>query len=143
VYAQFLVSAKLITGGCCCGAVRYEGIELPYNVTHCHCIDCRRSSGAAFVTWASFSRNRFRFSQGQPQQFCWEGRLRGFCARCGTSLTFLARAEADEIDVTVSSFDQPEAVLPVGHTWVEDRLAWIHLADGLPTYAQGLPEQMA
>lgn len=43
-------------GGCLCGAVRYEATGRPHNVTHCHCADCRRSSGAAFVRWASFRR---------------------------------------------------------------------------------------
>jgi hypothetical protein len=42
--------------------------------------------------------------------------------------------EADEIDVTVCSFDEPAKVTPADHTWVEDRLPWIQLADGLPTY---------
>ena len=137
------MSATLITGGCYCGAVRYEATALPFEVTHCHCLDCRRSSGAAMVTWASFARDRFRFSHGRPQEFIRDGRRRGFCARCGTCLTFLLSAEADGIDVTVSSFDRPEAVWPTAHTWVEDRLPWVRLADGLPTHAQGLPEPMA
>jgi hypothetical protein len=95
------------------------------------------------VTWASFARDRFRFTHGQPQEFVRDGRRRGFCARCGTSLTFLLNAEADQIDVTVSSFDRPEAVWPTAHTWVEDRLPWIRLADGLPAHARGSPKPMA
>jgi Glutathione-dependent formaldehyde-activating enzyme len=65
-YAEFLTSATLITGGCYCGAIRYEVAALPLEVTHCHCIDCRRSSGATMVTWASFARDRFRVIHGQP-----------------------------------------------------------------------------
>jgi hypothetical protein len=48
--------------------------------------------------------------------------------------------DAEEVDVTVSSFDRPEAVSPGDHTWVEDRLPWIQLADGLPQYPQGRPD---
>jgi hypothetical protein len=40
---------KTIRGGCLCGAIRYEGIGEPYNVTHCHCEDCRKSAGAPFA----------------------------------------------------------------------------------------------
>ena len=40
-----------IRGGCLCGAIRYEGIGEPHNVTHCHCEDCRKSAGAPFATW--------------------------------------------------------------------------------------------
>ena len=46
----------------------------------------------------------------------------------------MAAPAADEVDVTVCTFDQPEAILPADHTWVEDRLPWIHMADGLPAY---------
>jgi hypothetical protein len=99
--------------------------------------NCRRSSGAAFVTWASIARERFRFSHGQPEEFVREGWRRGFCTRCGTRLTFLLSAEADQIDVTVSSFDRAEAGWPIAHTWVEDRLPWIRLANGLPNHPQG------
>src|SRR5438105_10609404 len=130
------MNSNLIAGGCLCGAIRYEAAGQPCNITHCHCLDCRRSSGASFVTWTSFSRSGFRYTIGQPRKLRWAGRLRSFCADCGTSLTFLAGPDADEVDVTVCSFDQPAAVTPADHTWVEDRLPWIRLADNLPTYHQ-------
>jgi len=125
---------KAITGGCLCGGVRYEAIGQPYDVTHCHCADCRRSTGAPFVTWASFRRKDFRFTQGQPREVAWAGRTRAFCPTCGTALLFLSAKDSEEVDVTVCTFDQPEQVSPADHIWVEDRLPWIHLADGLPSY---------
>jgi hypothetical protein len=128
------MTPKVIRGGCLCGTVRYEATGQPYNVTHCHCIDCRRSSGAAFVTWVSFKRREFRFTHGEPRLIAWSNRLRSFCPACGTSLTFMTSNEADEVDVTVCTFDHPEEIAPADHTWVEDRLPWIHLADRLPTY---------
>jgi hypothetical protein len=51
--------------------------------------------------------------------------------------------QAREVDVTVCSFDHPDAVSPAGHTWVEDRLPWIHLADELPAYEQKGPNHLA
>ena len=48
-------------------------------------------------------------------------------------------ADAEEVDVTVCSFDQPAAVTPEDHTWVEDRLPWIHTTDDLPSYGQSRP----
>jgi hypothetical protein len=129
------MNAKIIRGGCLCGAVRYEATE-PYDVTHCHCADCRRGSGAPFVTWACFRRSAFKFTAGQPRELRWAGRLRSFCSQCGTPLMFQASPEADEIAVTVCSLDQPETIAPADHTWVSDRLPWIRLADDLPTYDQ-------
>ena len=64
---EVTMSAITTMGGCLCGAVRYEATGRPYNVSHCHCIDCRRASGAPFVTWASFRRSEFRFTKGQPR----------------------------------------------------------------------------
>jgi hypothetical protein len=51
----------------------------------------------------------------------------------------MTEPDADEVDVTVSTFDHPEAVSPADHTWVEDQLPWIQLADGLPKHRQGRP----
>jgi hypothetical protein len=126
----------VICGGCLCGAVRYEAAAEPYHITHCHCSDCRRSSAAPFVTWASFRRSAFRFTSGQPRELQWAGRVRSFCSHCGTPLTFMSGPGADEVDVTVCSFDQPEIVTPADHTWVDDRLPWIHLTDELPKHRQ-------
>src|SRR5215475_4327486 len=91
----------LFHGGCLCRAVRYLARGEPYNVTHCHCTDCRRSSGAAFVTWASFPSGSFRFTKGDPRTVAWAGRLRSFCWQCGTPLTCMTEAGAAEVDVTV------------------------------------------
>jgi hypothetical protein len=137
------MSANTIHGGCLCGTVRYEANGQPYNITHCHCVDCRRSSGAAFVTWASFRRVEFRFTQGEPRVVSWAARLRSFCAACGTPLTFLSTPQADDVDVTVCSFDRPDMISPADHTWVDDRLPWIRLADALPAYAQNRPNHAA
>ena len=123
---------KSFRGGCLCGAIRYEASGQPYNITHCHCLDCRRSSGAPFVTWASFRRNEFRFVRGRPRKLRWAGRQRSFCPQCGAALTFMSGP--DEIDVTVCSLDNAGRVLPADHTWTEDRLPWIRLADNLPAY---------
>lgn len=131
---------KTICGGCLCGAVRYEGIGELYNVTHCHCEDCRKSAGAPFVTWASFQRSNFQFTKGKPLEIAWAGRIRSFCATCGSTLTFASEPDADEIDVTVATFDQPEIFTPADHIWTEDRISWIRLADNLPQHARGRTE---
>ncbi len=130
------MSQNISCGGCLCGSVRYEATGQPYNITHCHCLDCRRSSGAPFVTWASFRRTDFRFTTAEPSQLSWAGRLRLFCPFCGTPVMFTTGPDAEEVDVTVCSFDSPESLTPRDHIWIEDRLPWVRLADGLPTYRQ-------
>ena len=72
--SQSLDPIQTIQGGCLCGAMRYEATGRPYNITHCHCTDCRRSSGAAFVTWASLLRTQFLFTRGEAKSpGCAEG----------------------------------------------------------------------
>ena len=75
------MAASIVLGGCLCGAVRYEATGEPYNITHCHCADCRKSSGAPFVTWVSFRRHNFRFTHGTPREIAWAGRVRSFLLR--------------------------------------------------------------
>ena|SRR5260221_372018 len=130
------MKAKTIHGGCLCRAVRYEATGPPCNVTHCHCAHCRRNSGAPFVTWASFKRKNFRITQGQMRDIWWAGCLRSFCPRCGTALTFTSAPNSDEVNLTVCSLDDPRAIVPADHTWVEDQLPWIRLADELPVHPQ-------
>jgi hypothetical protein len=128
------MKSEVFHGGCLCGAVRYEGRGKPYNVTHCHCADCRKAAGAAFVTWASFPKPDFQFAQGQPRVIEWEGRLRSFCPSCGTSLTFMSGPGCAEVDVAVATVDEPERVTPADHTWVDDRISWLDSIDSLPRH---------
>jgi hypothetical protein len=62
--------------------------------------------------------------------------MRGFCSDCGSSLTYQDGNRAGEIDVTLSSLDDPGALVPQIHIWVEDKLPWMVIADGRPQFAQ-------
>ena len=59
----------MLTGGCFCGAVRYEAGGTPFDETNCHCSICRRTTGAPFVTWFSVRRSDFRVIKGEPARF--------------------------------------------------------------------------
>ena len=122
-------------GGCFCGSVRYRCEADPDSVTHCHCLHCRRTSGAAFVTWAEFSRGVFRFTMGEPATLSSrQGVLRSFCASCGTPLTYSNATTPDRIDVTACSLDDPLSLTPQDHVYHSRKLPWIHLSDRLPVY---------
>jgi len=126
----------MLKGGCFCGRVRYETTGAPFHETNCHCSICRRTSGAAFVTWFSVPRTQFRFVSGEPTRF--RSTLKGvrtFCSHCGTPLTFELE-DLEEMDVTTCSLDDPNRLPPKDHTWTSSRLAWIHLADGLPQFRE-------
>ena len=124
-----------LQGGCMCGAVRYEATGEPFNVTLCHCVDCRRASGAPALAWFSVRRDALRWTLGSPAlNPSSPGVERQFCGRCGTQLTWHGADAADEIDVTLCSLDDPEALAPADHTFASQQVRWLHLADSLPRY---------
>ena len=124
-------------GGCFCGFVRYQAGGAASHETSCHCTICRRTSGAAFLSWFTSPAADFRLVTGEPARFrSSDHGTRSFCPRCGTPLTFETTYFPDVIDVTICSLDDPESVPPKDHTYTRSRLSWVHLADGLPA----LPE---
>ncbi|WP_066338683.1 GFA family protein [Azohydromonas lata] len=126
----------MLTGGCLCGAVRYEAGGTPFNLTMCHCATCRRASGAPLVAWFSVPKHEFRLVQGTPARFSSSAQgMRSFCKDCGSALTFENSDLPEEIDVTICTLDQPEQCPPADHTWVSRQLPWISMDDGLPGYA--------
>lgn len=134
----------VLEGGCHCGAVRYRAGGRPFDVTHCHCVDCRRTSGAAFVTWFSVATPDLAFTRGTPaRRASSPGVERTFCAACGTALTYQRRDRVSDIDVTACSLDDPVAVAPEDHIWTQQQVPWVRIADGLPRHATTRPPVVA
>lgn len=130
----------MLEGGCFCGQIRYELLNAPFSSLTCHCVDCRRISGAPFVAWLTVRENEFRIVRGEPETIASsEAVVRTFCGHCGTQLTYRHAKHADEVDVAAGTLDDPAAVPPTFHTWVSQKLPWIALSDGLPRYERGAP----
>jgi hypothetical protein len=129
-------------GGCFCGAVRYAVRGDPIAVAFCHCSMCRRSAGAPVVAWAMWSRDDLSIAKGEPAIHASSaGVERGFCAACGTQLTFTAASMDGLVDVTVASFDDPASLPPQMHIWDASRLPWLATADALPRHAAEPPRE--
>ena len=127
-------------GGCLCGAVRYQIEGAVRNPCFCHCASCRRATGAPMVPWGTFARDALRVTRGRLSEYRSSAQVwRGFCARCGTSLTYRNEARAAEIDVTLASLDDPTLLAPQMHVWVKDRLPWTTIGDQLPRHDTGVP----
>jgi hypothetical protein len=129
------MSTLPISGHCFCGNVRIELSAWPSFACHCHCESCRRTSGAPFVTWATFPLSSFTVTQGAlNEHLSSPGVTRGHCADCGTSMTYAHKGRADEIDVTAACFNNPSVVVPQAHIWLEDKLPWVEVNDELAKY---------
>lgn len=125
-----------VLGGCQCGAVRYAIEAEPGFVGVCHCDSCRRSAGAESVAWATIEAGSFRFTRGAPRIHASSpGVERGFCATCGTTLTY--RNEPGSIDVTLASLDDPETFPPRSEVWLEERLSWNPANPALEPHERG------
>ena len=130
-----------ITGGCLCGAVRYEANEPPSKGVVCHCRVCQRTTGSAFEAIVKFPRTAFRFTKGEPKRYRSSSIMeKCFCPHCGSTLTdqYLVRKSAksnpDMVLVHIGTLDKPEAVSIASHNGVESQLPWVHFDDGLPRY---------
>eukprot|EP01037_Dinobryon_pediforme_P005794 gene5794-5857_t len=125
----------MLSGGCLCGAVRYDVDGPVFNETICHCRDCRRAVGASNVAWFTVRTTWFRLTQGRAAAYrSSEKVMRQFCSDCGTSLSYQYDDRMDEIDITIATLDEPGTVAPKDHTQTGDRLGWDVIGDGLPEY---------
>ncbi len=125
-------------GGCLCGAVRYQVSGTVSNPCFCHCVSCRRATGAPMVPWGTFARASFRLTRGALAEYRSSPAVtRGFCAVCGTSLTYRNEARAAQIDVTLATLDDPTLLAPQMHLWVGERLPWVSINDGRPQFTAG------
>lgn len=125
----------MLTGGCFCRFVRYRIDARPFHETNCHCLVCRGTSGAPYLTWFTVPRRSLSLLSGVPTSFASSERgSRTFCPRCGTQLTFSSRDLPDEIDVTTCSLDTPEAVPPRDDTYFASKVPWVATNRELPSH---------
>ena len=128
------------SGGCLCGAVRYEVGGPASHLCYCHCNSCRRASGSPLVAWGTFVRTGWQVVSGELCEYrSSPAVLRGFCARCGGALTYSHAERAAEIDVTLASLDEAGTLAPQMHVWVADKLPWVAIDDGLPRFVGAPP----
>jgi hypothetical protein len=123
-----------LTGGCVCGGTRYALKSRPFALVDCHCIDCRRSAGAPYVTWGSIPREDLVVTRGEPRKIAHANRIRSFAACCGTHLFFEDTKDSDAIDVTIASLDDPMPFAPGKAIWLEDKLPWVTIDESLPSF---------
>ncbi|HEV7307772.1 GFA family protein [Ensifer sp.] len=131
-FGSFQVTiARIYTGGCQCGAVRYrvEGALADPHI--CHCRMCQKATGNYFMPLANAPRDKFDITRGQPSWFSSSHLVRrGFCSACGTPL-FYDMPDEDFINITLGSLDDPDDVQPVYQSGVEARVIWFSRLAGL------------
>jgi hypothetical protein len=113
-------------GGCLCGQVRFRAAGAPAWVGWCHCASCRRHTGAPVSVFAAFEGACVEVTAGEITRFeSSPGVKRGFCARCGSTLTCEGPARPGEWHIHVGAFDRPQDLAPTFHLFAGERLPWV------------------
>jgi hypothetical protein len=123
-----------VSGSCFCGAVRFE-VDMPTLFCgHCHCSMCRRSNGAAFVTWFAVPIEQLRLVQAEAlvRHRSSDQGTRSFCGRCGSQLFCENGRHPERIDITLASMAGPIDRPPQAHLYYDSRAHWIDGAEELP-----------
>ena len=120
------------TGGCQCGAVRFRFSAAPARRSVCHCRMCQKALGNVFAPFAGGPLADFQWTRGAPKIFqSSDVGERGFCADCGTPLTYRDTRET-QIFLTIGSFDDPARLAPTVSLGEQSKLAWVESLAGLP-----------
>jgi hypothetical protein len=119
------------SGGCLCGDVRYEVSGPSISKAICYCESCTRAAGAPAIAWAGFDKSKFRLLHGRIEIYeSSPGVRRGFCRRCGTTLTY----QEDDVYIATRTLDDPNAYPPDKHVLYGERVSWFNVEDELPHY---------
>lgn len=117
------------TGGCACGAVRYECGEAPIKVYHCHCTDCQKMTGTAFHTGVFVARAAVRFTGTPPRT--WERPTdsghtitEAFYETCGCPIYVRSTGKPEYMSLKAGSLDDPAAVQPDTQIWTRSAVSW-------------------
>jgi hypothetical protein len=125
-------AAAGLAGGCQCGAVRYRLIAEPTGANICHCRMCQKASGGAFMAFAGVQVSELVVTSGAIATFSSSDIAeRGFCARCGTPLTYQGFGSG-RVSVTLGSLDDPGAAEPEGQLGAESKVRWLDRSLNLP-----------
>jgi len=129
-------------GGCACGAIRYALTASPLIVHACHCRDCQRVTGSAFVLNLWIERQFVTMASIAPKSF----RLAGgtgkhhdvfFCDTCGTTLwSRYEIAPGDALFVRAGTLDSPETVRPDVHIFTRSKVPWLELPAGARAFKE-------
>ncbi|MBX5084800.1 GFA family protein [Rhizobium lentis] len=125
-----------ITGGCHCGAVRYQAEIEPERVSICHCTDCQRLTGSAYRVTAPARPGSFSLITGEPKAYAKygdSGRLsrQFFCPNCGSPL-YRTDASGGAIGIRLGGIDQRRDLAPKKQIWCRSALSWVENIEPLP-----------
>jgi heat shock protein HslJ len=136
-----------LTGGCGCGAVRFEVSEPPIAAGYCHCTRCRHRTGGASSLQTRTAPGSFRITAGEADVGLWRpggGFDKAFCRQCGSQLFSRDPEDEEIVSVRFGAFDSEPPIRPTYRAYVDYAAAFEPIPDdGLARYGEGRPERSA
>jgi hypothetical protein len=137
------MSETRYTGGCLCGALRYEATGEPTMMGHCYCGDCRKASGSGFIPFMGFPANAIRFT-GTSKVFeapAARGGVstRNFCPNCSSLVFGGIMGKSDSFTIYAGSLDDASLFKPAIAIFNHSRPDWAMLPPGLTTVFEKMP----
>jgi len=126
------------SGGCACGAIRYEFEGEQLAAVNCHCRDCQRESGSGFEPVLIVPFKGFALTRGKPKSFTVTvdsglPTTRNFCGECGSPLFGLPETgESDIVTIRAGSLDDPSVFRPTHDIYVASAQPWDAMDPALP-----------
>ena len=133
----------MINGHCECERVRFEVDGDIVDLSHCHCSQCRRLHGAAYVTFAGVLRKDFQYLSGEDQIRTYASSdkyLRSSCSNCGSNILATPDEEPDIYYVSMGTIEGNPPHPPAYHIFVGSKAAWHEITDDFPQY-DSLPNE--
>ena len=132
-----------LTGGCLCGAVRFEVAEPLVSAGYCHCTRCQRRTGTAASAQARIVPGSLRVLSGDELIRAYEppdGFAKHFCSACGSALWSRSPEDPEIVSVRLGVFDGDPGIRPSARTFVAYAAPWEPIPDdGLPRYPESRP----
>lgn len=138
--------AATLTGGCLCGAIRYEFSGEPGLASNCYCRDCQRSGGSPHSSGLRVATAGFRITKGKPKFYTktvdsGNQGTRAFCPECGSQLFGQSSGKPDMVGIRVCSLDDPSWFRPAADIFVTSAQPWDYMNPDLPKYPDYPPGQ--
>ena len=123
-----------LSGGCQCGALRYELTDAPLTLYACHCTNCQKQTGSAFVLSVIIPEPAFSFTKGKPAKTEWtadSGALRYgyYCRDCGCRIANGQTPPIGFLSLRAGTFDDTSWIRPAGHIWTRSAQPWLKFGD--------------
>ncbi len=143
-----------LAGGCQCGSIRYSVSKAPLVTYACHCTNCQKQTGSAFVLSMAIPEDSLSFTTGEPARFAWISdagteRYGLFCGGCGGRIANGQTPTIGVFSLRAGTLDDASWVRPAGHIWMRSAQPWFSahpddvLFDQQPTDYTPLIERFA